>query len=91
MGVATVDAADQLDVFLIQPGTRFESIPYSGDTTSSKYWYGDLRENGLPWNRGDTMHITVVLTTADKILADTNYIIRVSTPNGVTDEETFTR
>ncbi len=91
VGVATIDAVEKSDVFLIQPGTRFESIPYSGDPTSSSYWYGDLEENGLPWAKGDTLQITVELPTGDSILQDIQYLLRVSTPNGITAEKSFTR
>ncbi len=91
VGVAPVDAIEKSDLFLIQPGTRFEALPYSGDPPSSNYWYSDLKENSQSWLRGDTMHVTVQLSTADNILVDTLYTLRVSTPNGVTAEKSFSR
>ncbi len=87
VGVAPINAIDKSDLFLIQPGTRYDALTYNNNGTTSKTWYGDL-EAGLPWNRSDTLHITITLSCADGIAA-TDYILRMSTPNGKTADKVF--
>ncbi len=80
VGVAPINAIHKSDLFLIQPGTRFDALTYNNNGTTSKTWYADLREADLPWNRNDTLHITITLACADSI--HTDYVLRMSTPNG---------
>ena len=90
VGVATIDALDNSDVFLILEGTRFDAMSYStGGATLT--WSGDLKESGIAWNRGDTLHVEVSLSGADVVADNLTHVLRFSTPNGVTDEESFSR
>ena len=91
VGVARIDAIYKSDLFLIQRGTRFESLPYSGDTPGPKFWYGDLQESGDSWSRGDTLHVTARLPTAEKVLANIDYVLGMSTPNGISAYRTFAK
>jgi len=77
----------KVDVFVITPGTRFDAITY-GVTGSNGTWLEDPL--GASWNRGDTLHIKVNLPTANP-LAIGDHVIRVSTPNGVAADKTFSR
>ena len=88
VGVAPIYAIDKSDLFLIQPGTRYDALTYNNNGTTSKTWYGDLREAGLTWNRHDTLHITIALSCADGIAA-TDYVLLMSTPNGKTADQVF--
>ena len=57
-GVVNIAAIDKSDLFLIQPDSRYDALTYNNDGVTSKTWYGDLKEAGVSWNRGDTVHIT---------------------------------
>ena len=89
VGIATIGAIDKSDVFLIQSGTRFDAITYNS-SGGTKTWTGDLKENGTSWSRGDTLHIQIDLS-ADAVADDTDHILKISTPNGVTAQKTFSR
>ena len=91
VGVAPIAAIEKSDLFLIQPGARYDALTYNNDGVTSKTWYADLKEAGLPWNRSDTLHITITLSLADGIstTVPADFILRMSTPNGKTAEEIF--
>ena len=89
VGVSTIGAIEFSDVFLIQPDTRFEALTYNNDGVTSKTWFGDLKENGTPWNRGDTLHITITFSGADVITGPNDFILRMFTPNGKVGERIF--
>lgn len=91
VGADPIQVIEKSDVFLIQPGTRYDALTYNNDGVTTKTWYGDLKESGLPWNKADTLHITITLAGGDLILASTNYTLRMATPNATTAEMTFTR
>ncbi len=89
VGVSTIGAIEFSDVFFIQPDTRFEALTYNNDGVTSKTWFGDLKENGTPWNRGDTLHITITFSGADVITGPNDFILRMFTPNGKGGERIF--
>ena len=91
VGTESITAIDRSDLFLIQPGTRFDALAYNNDGVTTKTWYADLKESSLPWNRSDTLYITITLVGGDIILASTNYTLKMSTPNAITAEKDFTR
>ena len=91
VGIETVTAIHKSDLYLIQPGTRFDALVYNNDGVTTKTWYADLKESSLPWNRADTLHITITLVGGDIILASTNYTLKMSTPNAISSEKDFTR
>ncbi len=91
VGTEYISAIDKSDLFLIQPGTRYDALAYNNDGVTTKTWYGDLKESAVPWNRSDTLQITITLLGGDVILASTNYTLRMATPNAVTAEKDFTR
>jgi len=91
VGPDPIKVIEKSDVFLIQPGTRYDALTYNNDGVTTKTWYGDLKESGLPWNKADTLQITITLVGGDVILADTNYALRMATPNAATAEKIFTR
>ena len=91
VGPDPIPAIEKSDLFLIQAGTRYDALTYNNDGVTTKTWYDDLKESGLPWNKADTLHITITLVGGDVILASTNYTLRMATPNAATAEKTFTR
>lgn len=93
VGVDTISAINKSDVFLIQTGTRFDAMVYmSGTLSGTKVWNGDLFEATprKPWNRGDTLRITIKLSSADKVQTG-DHVLRVSTPNGITADKAFSK
>ena len=87
VGLDPITLMKKVDVFVITPGTRFDAMTYSttgGDNT----WVEDPL--GARWNRGDTLHIKVILPAADP-LAIGDHVIRVSPPNGVSADKIFSR
>ena len=63
-------------------------MKYDSSLTGSNVWSGDLEESGDDWSRGDTLHIVI---SPSPIVAAGNHVLRVSTPNGITAEKTFSR
>ena len=86
VGVAPIPAVSKSDVFVVTPGTRFDYISYapSGDNT----WIET--PVGTSWDRGDTLHISITLPTANP-LGVGDHVLKVATPNGVYAERTFNR
>ena len=90
VGVDPIIGIDSSDVFLIKSGTRFDAMTYSTDNTT-KTWTGDRHHNtSLDWNRGDTLHIWIILLGGD-VLGDGDHVLRFSTPNGITAEKIFSK
>ena len=87
VGLDPINSINKVDVFVITPGTRFDAMTYStsgGDNT----WVEEPQ--GARWDRGDTLHIKVTLPAANP-LAIGDHVIRVSTPNGVIADKTFSK
>lgn len=87
VGLDPINPVNKTDVFIITPGTRFDAMTYSasgGDNT----WVED--PPGARWDRAQTLHIMVTLPAGDP-LAVGDHVIRVSTPNGVSADKTFSR
>ena len=87
VGLDPINSIKKVDVFVITPGTRFDAMTYStsgGDNT----WVENPQ--GVNWNRGDTLHIKVILPSANPLVIG-DHVIRVSTPNGVSADKTFSR
>jgi len=86
VGVAPIMGLDTSDVFVVTPGSRYDSMTYaaSGDNTWTEL------PAGSSWNRGETLHISITLPTGSP-LASGNHMIRVSTPNGIVAERVFGR
>ena len=84
VGVSPIYAIEKSDVFVVTPGTRYDSMTYavSGDNT----WSHDLV--GLNWNRGDTLHIAIELPAGNPMTAG-DHVVKISTPNGVLAEKVF--
>lgn len=89
VGTAPIAAIEESSLFLSQPGTRFDALTYNNDGVTSRTWYGDLKEAGLPWNQRDTLHIIITMSGADLIDGPEDYVLRMSTPNGKIDDELF--
>lgn len=87
VGVATIDAIDKSDVFLIKQGVSATAMKYSS-IAATKTWSGDLKEQGLSWSKGSTLQITITLLGADVLTAG-EYLLRVSTPNAITADKIF--
>ena len=87
VGLDPINAVSKSDVFVITPGTRFDSMTYSA-TGGDNSWV----ENpvGAPWDRGDTLHMVITLPASNP-LAVGDHVLRVSTPNGVISDKTFSR
>jgi len=86
VGVAPIAALDKSDVFVITPGTRFDAIAHaaSGDNT----WIEDPLPG--PWNRGDTLHLTITLPAGNPLGAG-DHVLSFSTPNGVAAQRIFSK
>jgi len=86
VGVAPIMGLAASDVFVVTPGSRYDSMTYaaSGDNTWTEL------PSGSSWNRGETLHIYITLPVSSP-LASGNHLIRVSTPNGVVAERVFSR
>ncbi len=85
VGVEPIRAISKTDVFIITPGTRFDSMTYNtggGDDT----WTDNPVSS--PWNRSDTLHIVVTLPAASPLVSG-DHKFRVSTSNGITADKTF--
>lgn len=89
VGTAPIAAIEESNLFLIQPGTRYDALTYDNDGATSRTWFGDLKETGLPWNPGDTLHLTITVSGGDLIDGPKDYVLRMATPNGKTDDEIF--
>ena len=88
-GVIDIVAIEKSDLFLIQPGLRFDELTYNNDGVTSKTWMADLKESGSTWNRSDTLHITITLSGADVLPNQKDFLLRMFTPNGKSDERVF--
>ena len=86
VGVSAILAVSKSDVFIVTAGSRFDAISYatSGDNT----WI----ENpvGAEWSRGDTLHITITIESANPLPVG-DHLLKVSTSNGVLAEKAFSR
>jgi len=89
IGTAPIAAIEESSLFLIQPGSRYDALTYNNDGVTSKTWYGDLKEQGLPWNHRDTLHIVMTMCGPDLVDGPKDYIVMMSTPNGKTDDRLF--
>ena len=86
VGVAPIIGLGNSDVFVVTPGTRFDSMDYapSGDNTWKEL------PSGASWNRSETLHIVVTLAAGNP-LATGKHAIRVSSPNGIVADRIFSR
>ena len=89
VGPAPITAIEKSNLFLIQPGTRFDALTYNNDGVTSKTWYADLKETGRTWNRSDTLHIIITMSGVDIIDGPEDFVLRMSTPNGIINDEIF--
>ena len=92
VGTTTIGAIDKMDVFLARvdgPGIeRLTYYPGTGDP--HKTWSGDLWEQGISWEPGGTMHITVGLSAEQLFITCENYsFILLSTVVVTSTEKTF--
>lgn len=87
VGLDPISPVNKTDVFIITPGTRFDAMTYSASGADNT-WVED--PPGARWDRGQTLHIRVTLPAGNP-LASGDHVIRVSTPNGVSADQTFSR
>lgn len=80
IGSLRIIPVERCDIFF-GPEGNFARIPYgSGDP----YWTYEV-ENDDEWRPTATLKITIF----DTISADTRYFVKVSIPNGISDEDYF--
>ena len=79
VGATDVLAIDKSDVFLQTP-TDYIRMSYN-ETPGWVY----IIENGTVWKPGNTVKVTITLTS----LAEGEYVVKFTTNNGVSDEESF--
>ncbi len=86
VGVVPIYAIEQMDIFVITPGTRFDAMTHaaSGDNTWTETVLGSA------WSRGDTLHITITLPVASPIATGT-HALGITTANGVSTEKIFSK
>ncbi len=86
VGVVSILGLDTSDVFVVTPGSRYDAMTYapSGDNTWTEL------PSGASWNRGETLHIAIILPVASPLTSG-DHMIRVSTPNGIVAERVFSR
>ncbi len=87
VGLDPINSIKKVDVFVITPGTRFDAMAYS-TSGGNNTWVENPQ--GAKWDRGDTLHIKVILPAASP-LATGDHVIRVSTSNGVVADKTFSK
>ncbi len=87
VGVEPISPVNKTDVFVITPGTRFDSMTF--DTAGGDNTWTDSPLSS-PWNRSDTLHIVITLPVASP-LAVGDHRLRVSTRNGIVADKTFSR
>ena len=87
VGLDPINPINKADVFIITPGTRFDAMTYS-TSGADNTWVED--PPGARWNRGDTLHIKVFLPAANPLTTG-DHVIRVTTHNGVSADQTFSR
>ena len=90
VGTRTIEALDKSDIFIISgDNTRFDAITYySGTGSRNKTWTDDLKNQGLAWETGETLHINIKMLGTDE-LSPGVHRFRISTPNGITAERAF--
>jgi archaellum component FlaF (FlaF/FlaG flagellin family) len=82
-GSTTLAPIDKCDVFF-GPEGDFTRIPY-GEGAGNPYWVGEL-EDAERWSPAATLRITVVYGQS---ILEGRYFVKISTPNGVSDEYWF--
>ena len=87
VGVIPINSMDESEFFLIADGARLDTLKYSA-TGGDNTWVED--PVGSSWSPAETLHIIITLPSGSPLAAG-NYMLRVSTPNGVTAEKTFGR
>jgi len=80
VGSLRIAAIDRCDIFFGKEG-EFSRIPYG---SGSGTWTYEV-ENDDEWVPTATLKITIIAT----ISADTRYFVKVTIPNGVSDEDYF--
>ena len=80
VGSLRIIPIESCDVFF-GPEGNFARIPYGSGAT---YWTYEV-ENASEWTPTATLKITIIAT----ISADTRYFVKVTSPNGISDEDYF--
>ncbi len=86
-GASEITAIDSGDLFY-KTSTTFDRLPWDDDAScpASSCWSYSIEGGGTAWNPGDTIKVTVHLTT----LPTGNYLVRFVTRNAVVAEKEFT-
>ena len=84
VGSQRISPIESCDVFF-GPEENFSRLSY-GDGDGQ--WTGEV-ENGTDWDPSTTLKITVLYT--ENLLDGTRYYVKVTTPNGVSDEYYFSK
>lgn len=87
VGLVPINAMEKSDVFVITPGTRFDAITYNSAGGNNTWVETPL---GSSWNRGDTLHVQITLPISGALTTG-DHMIRISTPNGVVADKTFSK
>jgi hypothetical protein len=85
VGAARIVAEEECDVFFGQQGD-FDRIPYTGDAGGGYPQWNYETENNTEWVPGATTKFTISYSAA---LSQGTYMIKVTTPTGVVDEDFF--
>ena len=83
VGATDVLAITKSDVFLQTP-TDYIRMDYDADSEPNTWLYS-IAENETVWKPGNTVKVTITLTS----LAEGEYVVKFTTNNGVSDEESF--
>lgn len=82
VGASRITALERTDVFF-GPEGNFTRIPHESEAGgSTPYWNGSL-ENADEWSPTATLKVTIVY---DSPLSSGRYFVKVTTPNGVSDD-----
>ena len=84
VGSLRISAIDRCDVFF-GPEDNFSRVPY-GQEAGNPYWTWKI-ENGSHWDPTATLQITVTNSS----LLEGRYFVKVIAPNGVSDEDFFSK
>jgi archaellum component FlaG (FlaF/FlaG flagellin family) len=85
VGATRITGEEECDIFLGEEGD-FARIPYTGDAGLSYPQWDFQIENDTEWRPGATVKFTVSYSSS---LSTGSYFTKVTTPNGIVDEDYF--
>ena len=91
VGNSRILGIERSDIFWGKEGD-FQRIPYTTEVTGTRpYWEKDIEgsDNDEEWKSSETLKITIRLDSGNLPSPGTTYFVKVSIPNGISDEEYF--